>query len=98
MTTPAPDFEFGLACEYHADVQENSQGVVKSDIPQMRCAGIEYQGNEAVLANAIDYLFSQWLPNSGYQVADFPLFLERITFFPEVPESQAQSTLYLPIQ
>lgn len=40
----------------------------------------------------------QWLPQSGEAPRDFPLFLERLTCFPDVPEHEAVVDIYLPLR
>ncbi|WP_331245824.1 hypothetical protein [Pseudoalteromonas luteoviolacea] len=37
------------------------------------------------------------MPDSVYQLRDFPIFLERVCFFPEVAEYDAITDIYLPI-
>jgi AraC family transcriptional regulator len=39
-----------------------------------------------------------WLPDSGESPGDFPLFFQRITFFPDVPEHEAATDIFLPLK
>jgi len=44
------------------------------------------------------FLYREWLPASGEELRDFPLFCQRITFFPDVPEHQTVTDLFLPLK
>ena len=55
-------------------------------------------GNTDDLENAALYLYRDWLPQSGEEARDFPLYCQRITFFPEVPEHEAVADLFLPLR
>jgi AraC family transcriptional regulator len=43
-------------------------------------------------------LYEEWLPQSGTELRDFLLFLQRRNFFPEVNEAALETDIYLPIQ
>jgi AraC family transcriptional regulator len=44
------------------------------------------------------HLYASWLPTSGEELRDFPLFMQRLKFFPDVPDSEAQTDIYLPLK
>jgi AraC family transcriptional regulator len=44
------------------------------------------------------FLYRDWLPASGEEPRDFPLYCQRLTFFPDVPEHEAVTDLYLPLR
>ncbi len=79
-------------------IAPNSQGVVAKAIPGGRCALLRHVGSEDTLAETIRYLYSHWLPRSGAEPRDFPLFLQPVTSFPEVPEHEAITDVFLPLQ
>lgn len=92
----APDaYRFDLACEYQAELQDND--MVSKSLPAGLWAKLRHTGSDERLAQAVDYLYRQWLPQSGYQLRDFPLTLERISFFPDVAECDAITDIYLPL-
>ena len=96
--TVAPeDYRFDIACTANGPISPNPQGVNAKTIPGGLCAMIRHIGNEDSLGDAVCFLYTQWLPASGYQVRDFPLFFERVRFFPEVPEAEMITDIYLPI-
>jgi AraC family transcriptional regulator len=57
-----------------------------------------YIGNDANLGESITHLYSKWLPSSPEEPRDFPLFLQRVKFFPDVPEYEAVIDLFLPLK
>jgi AraC family transcriptional regulator len=73
-------------------------GIIAKVIPAGRCAVLRYIGGYAGLGSAAKYLYSQWLPQSGQEVRDFPFFMQRISFFPDVPEHEAVTDLFLPLE
>lgn len=44
------------------------------------------------------HLYASWLPGSGEELRDFPLFMQRLTFFPDVPDNEAITDIYLPLR
>jgi AraC family transcriptional regulator len=55
-------------------------------------------GNSDDLEPAALYLYRDWLPASGEEARDFPLYCQRLLFFPEVPEHEAVAELFLPLE
>lgn len=95
--TPPDEYRFDLCCEVERQVEENEQGVINKIIPQGVCARIRHIGSDDTLGQLVDYLYSSWLEGSNYQLRDFPVFFERVSFFPEVAESEMITDVYLPI-
>ena len=96
--TPPAEFRFGLAAACDRDIAANAEGVVAGLIPGGRCAVLRHVGSEATLGATIRFLFADWLPHSGETLRDFPPYLQRLAFFPDVPEHQAITDLFLPLQ
>ena len=92
------EFRLDLCAATAADIAPNPEGVVAGVIPAGRCALLRITGPDALLDPAARFLYGQWLPQSGEEPRDFPFFLRRVTFFPEVPEAQAVSELFLPLR
>ena len=97
-TTPADEFRFDLACSIHSQVNENDEGIINKIIPQGRCAVLRVVGLESRLAMAVEFLYSEWLEQSGETLRDFPLFFHRIHFFPDVTETEMMTDVYLPLK
>lgn len=94
----AKDFRLDLCAQTDQEIQENPFGVVSKIIPSGRCAVLRHVGVEETLEDSIRWLYSQWLPSSGESPRDFPLFIQRLTFFPDVPEHEAVTDIFLPMQ
>ncbi len=96
--TVAEDFRLDLGCSIDKRLAENPHGMVNKLIPAGKCAVIRHIGSDDFLSSAIEYLYSEWLTESEFEVRDFPLFLERVQLYPEVAENQAVTDIYLPIK
>jgi AraC family transcriptional regulator len=94
---PPADFRFALCAATEREIAPNEYGVVAKTLPAGRCAVLRHVGSDATLRAAIAYLYSDWLPASGHEPRDFPPFLERVTFYPDVPEHEAITDIYLPL-
>lgn len=90
------DYRFGLACACE-ELPENTQGVVAATLASGWYACVAIKGADPQLESAIRWLFQQWLPSQPYQLADSPLLLQRLKFFPDVPASDAESLLLVPL-
>ena len=66
-------------------------------IPAGRCALLRHTGSDDQLGNSIRHLYATWLPVSGEETREFPLFMQRMKFFPDVPDSEAVTYIYLPL-
>ncbi|MBB6522372.1 AraC family transcriptional regulator [Pseudoteredinibacter isoporae] len=100
------DYRFDLACEWPVDRDwTSSVSILEGEtlpldferLPAGRYGKIQHQGSDEAMSTAIEYLYEHWLPKSGEEVADAPLLIERLRFFPEVPESQALNHILLPL-
>jgi AraC family transcriptional regulator len=96
--TSPENFRLDICASTERDVTDNSFGIVGKIIPGGRCAVLRYFGDEANLGESITYLYSNWLPWSGEEPRDFPLFLKRVKFFPDVPEHEAIIDVFLPLK
>ena len=92
------DCHYDLCAATDRDVPANSQGVVAKVIPGGRCATLRHVGSDDTLGEAVSYLYSQWLPQSGEEPRDFPLYFQRSKFFPDMPENEAVTDIYLPLK
>jgi AraC family transcriptional regulator len=55
---------------------------VQKLIPGGRCAVLRHIGSEDHLGETVSFLYSQWLPQSGEELRDFPLYFQRVLVFP----------------
>lgn len=92
------DFRLDLCAACEREIADNPFGVTAATIPAGRCAVLRHTGPDDTLAGSIRYLFADWLPDSGEELRDFPVFLQRVAFFPDVPESAAVTDIFLPLR
>ena len=97
-TTPPDEFRLDLCAAVKGDVAPNAFGVIGGTIPRGRCAVLRHVGSGDTFGATFKYLYSEWLPRSGEEPRDFPLFLRRVRFFPDVPEHEAVTDVYLPLK
>jgi AraC family transcriptional regulator len=95
--TPPEEFRFGLCAAIHKPVGPNETGVVELEIPAGRCALLRHAGSDDRLGRSIQHLYAHWLPGSGETPRDFPLFMQRVAFFPDVADGEAVTDIYLPL-
>lgn len=74
------------------------EGMERGEIPAGRCAVLRQTGSGDDLRAAFDFLYGEWLPASGEEARDAPPFAQRISFFPDVPEHEAITDLFLPLK
>ncbi|WP_346836554.1 AraC family transcriptional regulator [Microbulbifer sp. SAOS-129_SWC] len=97
-TTPAAKFRFDLGVEIRGPLAPNAQGLVAKSIPPGRCARLRHVGGDDTFGASVEYLYRHWLSGSSEELRDFPLFFERVRFYPEVPESERITDIYLPLR
>ena len=98
-TVVAPDdYKMDVCCSVSCSIEKNEQGVINKTIPQGKCAFIRHVGSDDTIGVTVNYIYNQWLLKSEYHLRDFPLFFERVSFFPEVPENEMITDIYLPVE
>lgn len=91
------DFRFDLATQIAPGFTSAHDNIVCTEIPAGSCARLRLLGSDDGLEQAIRFLYADWLPHSGKSLRDFPLFLQRLNFFPDVPENELITDIYLPL-
>lgn len=92
------DYRLDICAAITGKLAPNNVGVVEGIIPGGPCAVIRQLGSGDDLRAAAQFLYRQWLPASGREARGFPLFAQRLRFFPDVPEDQAVTDLFLPLR
>jgi hypothetical protein len=67
-------------------------------IPGGRCAVLRVVGGSENLEAPALFLYRDWLPASGEETRDFSLFRQRVSFYPDVPEHETITDLFLPLK
>ncbi|MDH5545303.1 MAG: AraC family transcriptional regulator [Gammaproteobacteria bacterium] len=89
------DYSLDIGVETDMDLTGNDAGLVEKIIPAGRCARSRFVGSDDALGEAIHFLYAEWLPQSGEEPRDFPLFVQRVKFYPDVAENEAVTDIYL---
>lgn len=99
--TPAnpDDYSMDLCVATDQPIVTNDNQVKAGQIPGGRCAVLRYPGNTNNLEPAALYLYRDWLPNSGEEVSDFPVYCQRrLVLIPEMQASEILVELFLPLK
>ncbi len=96
--TPPDEFHMDICAATDRPVAPNESGVIAKTIRPGRCAVLRHLGSDDTLGATINYLCATWLPQSGEEPRDFPIFFQRISFFPDVPEHEAITDVFLPLR
>lgn len=97
-TLPEADYRLGIACECPKPVEANSEGVMAMTLPALEYARLRHIGAWDKLGPKVHYLYYQWLPQSGREPADSPVVLHRLNLYPETPEPELITDIYLPLR
>jgi AraC family transcriptional regulator len=96
-TTPPEHHRVDFCLSVDFEVSPNPYGVVNKSIPANRCALARHLGSRSHNAAAV-YLYEQWLPSSGQQPGDFPIFFHYVNVGPDVKEEDMVTDVYLPLR
>jgi len=97
-TTAPADYRVDLCATTNRPVQLNGYGVIAGRIPSGRCASIRVTGSSENLRAAAVFVYADWLPRSGEDLRDFPMFAQRVSFFPDVAEHEAVTDIFVPLR
>lgn len=97
-TTEPDRFRFDIAGEVLAEVPPNAQGVLNKCIPGGRCARVRHCGSHTRIGESIYPLYREWLPESGEELRDFPLYFHYLNLLPETEEADLVTDIYLPLK
>ncbi|WP_440639887.1 AraC family transcriptional regulator [Bradyrhizobium sp. PUT101] len=92
------DYSVDLCVGTDQPLAADGDGIKAGEIPGGRCAVLRVVGYTDNLEPAALYLYRNWLPASGEEVRDFPIYCQRLSFFPEVPEHETVAELFLPLK
>ncbi len=96
-STPAEEFRLDVCVSYDGEIAPNDHGVVAKTIPGGRCARMRHHGSRNWMPEP-DYLYGQWLPDSGETPRDFPLFFHYVNVGPQVRDADMITDIYLPLR
>ena len=96
-TTLPEDYRLDICLSVIEPVVTNPQGVVTKSIPAGRCARVRHIGSRHNVSPA-EWIYREWLPQSGEQLRDFPIFFHYVNVGPEVKEHEMITDVYLPLK
>lgn len=93
------DYRMDLCVATDQPIEATDKQVKAGVIPGGRCAVLRYPGNTNNLEPAALYLYRDWLPASGEEARDFPIYCQRqLSFMPEVAAHEVVVELFLPLK
>ena len=92
------DYAVDLCVGTDKPFQPHGEQIKAGQIPGGRCAVLRVIGDTENLEPAATFLYREWLPASGEETRDFPIYCQRLSFFPEVSERETVVELFLPIR
>ena len=96
-TTAPEDFRFDICGTVATPVPTNPQGVITKTIPGGRCAVVRHTGSTDRISESVYSLYRRWLPESGEELRDFPVYFHYLTLALDTPEHELQTDIYLPL-
>lgn len=95
---PPSEFRFDICGTVPHDVPPNPQGVITKEIPGGRCAVVRHSGSTDRIGETVHYLFRHWLPGSGEELRGFPVFFQYLDIARDLPDSERQTDVFLPLK
>jgi AraC family transcriptional regulator len=93
------DYSVDLCLATDQPVEANAQQMKAGVIPGGRCAVLRYPGNTHNLEPAALYLYRDWLPASGEEAADFPVYSRRrLSLIPNTAAHEVVVEVFLPLK
>lgn len=96
--TPPDAFRFDVCGEVDGPIPDNAQGVVDKQLDGGRCAVVRHVGSLTRVGESIYPIYREWLPDSGEELRDFPMFFHYIKRVPDVEEHEQVTDIYLPLK
>jgi AraC family transcriptional regulator len=95
----AADYSMDLCVGTDQPIGPDDEPVKAGVIPGGRCAVLRYPGNSNNLEPAALYLYRDWLPASGEEARDFPIYCQRrLALIPEVGAHEVVTEVFLPLK
>ncbi|QDB99460.1 AraC family transcriptional regulator [Mesorhizobium sp. 8] len=93
------DYSMDLCVGTDQPIEASDEGMKAGVIPGGRCAVLRYPGNTNNLEPAALYLYRDWLPDSGEEARDFPIYCQRrLSPIAEMPAHEVVVELFLPLK
>lgn len=96
--TPPDAYRLDLCVGIDRPITTQDEHIKLGVIPGGRCAVLNLVGQTDDLEPAALFLYRDWLPASGEEARDFPLYCQRLSLFPDAPDHEAAAALFLPLK
>jgi AraC family transcriptional regulator len=97
-TTPAEDFRLDICGSVNAPVPANRFGIITKTIPGGRCAVVRHEGSLDDVSASVHHLYRNWLPASGEELRDFPVYFHYLNLRQNTPEHELLTDVHLPLK
>lgn len=97
-TTAPQEFRFAICGEIHEAVAANEVGIGEMQIAGGRYAVVRHVGSPDHIGESIYPIYRDWLPGSGEELRDQPMFFEYLSIYPQTPLEQWLTDIYVPLQ
>lgn len=98
---PNHHFRLDIACEFHSlqlKACDIEAGLKLAEIPAGNYARLRHIGSDDELEKSINHLYQYCLDDDYISLKDVPPLLERVRFFPDVPECESITDIYFAIE
>lgn len=93
------DYSMDICVETGWPTEADAAQMKAGTIPGGRCAVLRYPGHTNNLEPAALYLYRDWLPASGEETRDFPIYCRRrLALMPEMAAHEVVTELFLPLK
>ena len=97
-TTPPNEFRFDICGSVEKGIPENPQQITPGIIADGRCAVVRHNGSLENVGETVCKLYAEWLPESGEELRDTPLFFHYLNLITDVQEHELETDIYLPLK
>ena len=97
-TTPEDDFKFDLGIQVSKSMKIDDVNVIEGHIEGGRYATVRLLGSHDQLSKCVQAILKNWLPDSGEELRDAPLFFQYQNYATEVAENDLVTDIYFPLQ
>lgn len=97
-TTAPEKFRFDICGSVAGSVPANDYGIINKVIPGGRCAVVRHEGSPDHIGGSIYHLYRNWLPHSGEELRDYPVFFRYLNLKPDTPEHKLLTDVHLPLR
>ena len=93
-----PDYRIDICVATDKAIVPNEAGIIEKIIPGGPCAKMRHVGSNDGLRDSISFLYRDWLPESGEELRDFPVYFHYLNLDHDTPEHRHLTEVYLPLK